>query len=87
MPQKTTWAKVHSGVDALQSSTLEVPGPGPVCGEQHHVVPQVGAEQTGQVTQVVVVTGKVAAVLILHLRERRGGEGRERERDGLLLRR
>lgn len=38
-----------------------------VGGEQNHVIPQVEAETLLQETQVVVVTGKVAAVFIFNL--------------------
>lgn len=41
--------------------------PSPICGEEHHLLPQVGPEQFGQKTQVVVVTGVVTAIFILHL--------------------
>lgn len=67
-----TWTKVYSGIEALYGATLEVAQPSSICGEQHHLVSQVEAEQLGQVTHVVVVTGKVAAILVLHLSNRDG---------------
>lgn len=62
-----TRPEVHSGIDTLQSSTLQIPDSGSICAEQNHVVPQVRAEEFHQVTQVIKITRKVTAILVLHL--------------------
>lgn len=62
-----TWAEVHGGVETLYCATLQITRACSISGEEHHFVPEVGPEQLGKVTQVVVVTGEVAAIFILHL--------------------
>lgn len=68
-----TGPKVNSGVETLNWATLEVASPSSISGEKHHLVTKVRPEQLGQVTQVVVVTGKVTAIFVLHLRAKRAG--------------
>lgn len=65
--QHVTWPKVNSGVEILYRATLEVAEPSSICGEQHHLLAQVRAEQLGQVTHIVVVTGEITAIFILNL--------------------
>lgn len=62
-----TWPKVHSGVEALYRTTFQVAQASSICSKQNHLITQVRPEQRRQVTQVVVVTSEVTAVLILHL--------------------
>lgn len=62
-----TWPKVNSGVESLYRATLEVAEPSSIRGEEHHILAQVRLEQLGEVTQVVVVTGEITAIFILHL--------------------
>lgn len=70
----TTWAEVHSGVETPYCATLQIAQACSVSGEEHHFVPEMRPEQLGKVAQVVVVTGEIAAIFILHLRKDiRGG--------------
>lgn len=71
-----TWPKVNSGVETLYRATLEVASPSSIGGEKHHLVTQVRPEQLSQVTQVVIVTGKVTAIFVLHLGAKRAGGAR-----------
>lgn len=64
-----TGPKVNSSVEILYRATLEILEPGPVRSEEHHLLPQVGPEQLGQVTQIVVVTSEVTAIFILNLHQ------------------
>lgn len=62
-----TWPKVNCGIETLYGATFEVVKPSTICGEKHHLLIQVRAEQLGQVTHVVVITGEVTSVFVLHL--------------------
>lgn len=66
-----TWAEVHSGVEAPHCATPQIAQACSVSGEEHHFVPEVRPEQLGKVAHVVIVTGKVAAIFILHLTGRK----------------
>lgn len=68
--------KVNSGIEVLYGATLQVADAGSIRGEEHHLVAEVRPEQLGKVTQVVEVTGEVAAIFIFHLPTRYStGEG------------
>lgn len=69
-----TWPKVNSGVETLYGATFEVASPSSIGGEKHNLVTQVRPEQLGQMTQIVIVTGEVTAIFVLHLRAKRAGE-------------
>lgn len=87
--QTPTWTEVDGGIDALQRPALKELLVRPVGGEQKHVTAQVVVEAPLQEPQVVVVTGEVAAVLVLDLQMRKeagcGGGGESGDPDTVIL--
>lgn len=63
-----TRAKVYSGVQALKCATDHLFIRIPICSKENDVFPQEQTEQNAKMPHVVVITGEVAAIFILHLR-------------------
>lgn len=62
-----TCAKVYSGVQALKCATDHLFIRIPICRKENDVFPQEQTEQSPKMPHVVVITGEVAAIFILHL--------------------
>ncbi len=62
-----TRAKVYSGVQALKCATDHLFIRIPICSKENDVFPQEQTEQSAKMPHVVVITGEVAAIFILHL--------------------
>lgn len=62
-----TCAEVHRGIQAVQRATCHLPVCVSISGEQQRFSSEVEAKQSPQVTHVVVVTGEVAPIFVLHL--------------------
>lgn len=63
-----TWSKINSSIKTLQRATFQVGHTCSVSGEKHHLIPKVRTKQWSQVTEVIVVTSKIAPILVLNLR-------------------
>lgn len=62
-----TCAKVYSGVQTLKCATVHLFIRVPICSKENDVLPQEQSEQGVKMPHVVIITGEVAAILILHL--------------------
>lgn len=62
-----TWGKVYCRIKTLKSSTFQMKLACTISCEQHHLIPKMLAKDLQKGTQIVIVTSKVASILILHL--------------------